>query len=665
MATGNTPILLFPKSQAALVEYVKRCYEATGSNWNIRTRLTAIDRAYMREVDQTLEHQRAKLANSYGDSSKIQNVTVPVMLPVVESAVKYQASVFLTGSPIFGVTAAPEYMDEAIQLESVVEDNSIEGGWVEQFILFFRDGFKYNISAVEVTWERKVTASFETDLTFSTTQGKPKEIIWEGNSIKRLDMYNVIYDTRVPPTEVHTRGEFAGYTKSMSRIELKGFIATLPDKQLMNNVKSAFESGLGGSGYQRYFTPDLNPEAINPSHHGTGDFNWLAWAGVSGAEQKIAYKDSYEVTTLYARILPSDFDIRVPNASTPQIWKLIYINGQVLLYAERQTNAHNFLPIIFGQPLNDGLGHQTKSLASNVRPFQDITSSFYNSVIASRRRAISDRGIYDPSRISDVHINNPNPAAKIPVRPAAYGKPLSEAYFPIPFRDDQSGLLMQETQALLAMANTVAGQNPASQGQFVKGNKTLKEYDSVMSNSNGRDQLVSMGLEAQVFSPVKKILLSNILQFQGATSIYNRDKEVVVEIDPVVLRKAILSFKVSDGLTPSDKLINADAFQVSMQVIGSSPQIGVGYNLPPLFSYLMKTQGANLKPFEKSPEQMAYEQAAGQYQQMVMQLYKQNPDQDPVKLPPAPIPVQFNYLPTGTNVAAPATSQPPQPPQGA
>src|SRR3990172_26101 len=478
MAQPNTPMLLPRKAQDALIQYHHQCYNLQNQNWNLRDYMRRQDLAYIRENDLSTEHNRAKIANKYGDKSRFQNVTVPVVMPMVEAAVTYQSSVFLTGHPIFGVVSNPSNMDAAIQMETVVEEQSIRGGWVRELMMAFRDGFKYNIMCLEVNWDRVVTAALETDLAFSTTQASPKEVIWEGNCLRRRDMYNVIMDTRVPPTEMYWRGEFSGYTELMSRIQLKSFIQSLPDK-MVDNIVPAFESGLGFTGqaaditYGGYYVPQINPDAmVNPTRNST---NWMAWAGITGSDNKIQYKNVYEVTTIYAKILPSDFGLKVPAPNTPQVWKFIYVNHQVLIYAERQTNAHGYLPMLFGQPLEDGLDYQTKSLSANVEPIQDITSALWNSNIAARRRAISDRGIYDPSRITEAHINNENPAAKIPVRPAAYGKPVNEAYYPIPFRDDQAGIVMQDTQALLQMANVIAGQNQVRQGQFVKGNKTLHE----------------------------------------------------------------------------------------------------------------------------------------------------------------------------------------------
>lgn len=670
MAQPNTPMLISKKSQEALIQYHNQCYMLQQSHWNIREQMRKIDLAYMREADFTDIHAQSKLANKRGDSTKIQNVTVPVIMPAVESAVTYQSSVFLTGNPIFGIVSTPQNMDAAMQMETVIDDQSTRGGWVRELMLFFRDGFKYNLGALEVCWDRTVTAALETDLGFSTKQARPREVIWEGNVIRRRNPYNLIFDMRVPPAEVYWRGEFAGYKELMSRIELKDFINRLPEK-LVDNIIPAFESGIGMGGVTTsdanlgYYIPQLNPDALL-DRDPKATTNWLAWAGLSGSDNKIQYKDMYEVTTLYAKILPADFNMRVPAPNTPQIWKFVIVNNAVLLYAERQTNAHGYLPMFFCQPLEDGLDYQTKSLASNVSPIQDITTALWNSTLAARRRAISDRGIYDPSRISDVHINNPNPAAKIPVRPSAYGKNVQEAYYPIPFRDDQSGIMMQETKDLIQMGNMITGQNPVRQGQFVKGNKTLREFESVMSNANGRDQLIAMSLEAQIFTPVKEVLKVNILQYQGGVSLFNRAAQKEVTIDPIALRKAVMDFKVSDGLIPSEKIISDDALTVGFQTLQSVPQLGAGYNLTPMFSYLMKVKGADLRPFEKSPEQIAYEQAVQQWNmmaQMVGEGLKKMEDPAAAQkflkdnLPPQPQPQQFGYNPQGQGAAAaqPAT----------
>ena len=644
---ASTSVALSKKSQGAFIEYYRSVQSLQNVTRNdTRSRLERVDRDYQRETDRSQENLRAKAANRNFDPTRFQNIVIPVVMPQVEAAVVHQTSVFLTGQPLFGVVASPQFIDEALQLESIIEDDSIRGGWARELMMFFRDGMKYNFAPVEVTWAEEVTYSVITDIKKDLKKGIPKEVIWSGNKVRRLDPYNTFVDTRVAPSEVYRDGEFAGYTEFMSRIKLKSFVAALPDK-IIANIKPAFESGLGSStgakdaGAMNFYVPNINPDIAEEDYKGAGT-NWLRWAGLSSIRNtNIDYKDGYEVTTLYAKVLPSEFDLRVPNNNTPQIYKLIIVNHEIIIYAELQTNAHGYLPIIVGQPLEDGLGYQTKSLADNGAPFQQLATAYMSSIIASRRRATTDRVLYDPSRITSSHINSDNPSAKIPVRPAAYGKNISDAVHQFPYREDQAGTSMQQIQSLLGLANGLAGQNQATQGQFVKGNRTLQEFESVMSNASGRDQLASILLEYQVFIPMKHILKINILQFQGGTTVYNRDKDVEVEIDPVALRNAVMEFRVSDGLVPASKLLNTEAFGTALQAISASPQIGAGYNIAPLFSYFMKTQGAKITEFEKSAEQMAYEQALQTWQGLAQLSIEKGAEFKQ----PQPLPEQFGFNP--------------------
>jgi hypothetical protein len=652
---SNTPFIVNQKSQEAIIQYYTTLQEGQNTvRDRDRARFEAIDKQYMRETNKTKEQRRASAANKAGDPNRYQDITVPVVKPQVEAAVVHQASVFLTGHPLFGVVANPTFMDEALQMESVIEEQSIRGGWARQLMMFFRDGFKYNFAPLEVSWESVKTVNLETDIDFSTTEAKPKQTIWTGNKVVRRDPYNTFVDYRVPATEVHKDGEYSGFTELMPRTKLKEFLESLPDGGRVRNNKKAFESGTDGStnseaSSRNYYIPSVNDE-VPESIDRYGETNWDRWLGLDTGSNSIDWKNVYNVTTLYARILPKEFHMSVPGPSTVQIWKFIIVNHEIVVYAERQTNAHNFLPILIGQPNEDGLSYQTKSLAKDAEPFQEVSTTLMAANIASRRRAISDRLLYDPSRVSEAHINSPNPSAKIPVRPAAYGQKVGDSVHRFDYHEDQAANNTAQIRDMIEMANHLNGQNRVTQGQFQKGNKTLAEFDSVMRNAGGRDQMVSILLEYQVFIPMKEMLKLNILQFQGGTTVYNRDKEQAVEIDPVKLRKAVLEFTVTDGLIPAEKAISGENFSVAVQAMSSSPEIASAYNIGPAFSYLMKTKGADLRPFEKSPEQIAYEQAVGAWQQTVIQLMEANPEIKAEQLPPQPTPEQFNYNPQGNNV---------------
>lgn len=654
MTSTTLPYVPSKNSQKAIIAFYQECIDLAGKQYSIREALRKIDLAYMRELDWTDDSLKAKWFAQRGDPTKFENVILPVVMPQVEAATAYQMSVFLTGHPIFSAVTRPGLENIALQIDAVVEDQQIRGDWITEFSQAFRDGYKYNLLAMETDWKRKTT--------FAPDSGTLKELQWQGNVVKRLDLYNTFFDTRVVPRKIAADGEFAGYVEPMSRIALKRFLDSLPYNF---NVTEAFESGGGSnpmnassSGYDLYYHPAINEEAgiIPTDRTSKTDTNWLAWAGLveDSRRPNIEYQNSYMVSTLYGRIIPTDFAFRgVPGTNTPQVWKFIIVNGSVVVYAERLTNAHDMLPITLAQPLDDGLGYQTKSFAQNLAPIQSITSAIANSTIAGRRRAIADRMLYDSARISAAHINSDQPVARIPVRPSVSGQDLRAAIYQIPFEDSQFQINQSELQGYMNYANMISGLNPTRQGQFVKGNKTRYEFAETMGNANARDQLVSLGLEGSLMTPVKEIIKINIFQYQPPQTILFAARQQEVEVDPVALREANISFKMSDGLIPADKLIDGESLESALQAMAQNPAIAQGYNITPAFSYLMKSRGADLTPFEKSQQQMAYEQATMQWQQAMAQIAESLKGMDPEaaqqlmqSAPPQPTPEQFGYDPS-------------------
>lgn len=593
------------------------------NQFSLRTHLEDIDRDYMRENNWTRADLRARIANKNGDAHKMRDITIPIIMPQVEAALAYMTNVFLTGYPTFGVVSSPDVEDAALQMETIIAENSITAGWSRQLMMFFRDGLKYNMHGIEVDWQQRTVYNLENDIS-GPNGAKAKKDLWAGNVIKRLDLYNTFFDPRVPISEIHSDGEYAGYVKIMSRTLMKKYINDLFGSVPVDVAVRAFESSpAAGSATSStapfgYYVPTINPFPLMYRQN-LDSFNWLNWALNTASDKpgSIKYNNIYQLTKLYARIIPDDFGMRVPERNTPQVWRFTIINGSVVLQAERLPNIHNYIPMFFGQPIEDGLDFQTKSFAQNVTDMQDVGTAMLSGYMASKRRLIGDRMFYDPSRISTKDINSRNPAAKIPVRPSAYGKPIHDAFEAVPYRDEQTHSLLEGAQLVSAYADRINGQNPAQQGQFVKGNKTLHEYQDTQGHANDRNQLMAMETESQVFTPVKEVIKLNILQFQKDTTLFNRDQNSQVPISSTSLRKAAVHFKVSDGILPSDKLMSADEYQTIVQTLASSQALAQGYNLAPLYSYMIKVQSSiDLSPFEKSQLQQQFEQMTAQWQQV-------------------------------------------------
>lgn len=601
MTTPNTPFYIPQTAQDALIQYFRQTVDASFNIVNLRPRFEYIDKEYIRENQLMVESTNAKAANMAGNKRKIQDIVIPIIEPQIETAHAYLTSVFLTGLPMFGVASNAANASEALQYESIISEQSLNplNPWTRQFSKFFRHGLKYNFSALEVDWCIQKTWSIVTDTKFDPTgaKGKPQEIQWQGNTVKCLDPYNTLFDPRVDLTEQHIKGEYAGYVEMYNRVALMQKLAAMPMRM---NYTKAMESTNNNEWVNRlFYIPQVFIENFNYARF-TGMMDWNQWAfgGQGVRDIKVQYKSLYYVVTRYCRLVPYDFGLNVPNAKEVQIWKFITVNDRYIVYAERQTNAHGFLPIIFGQPNEDGLNMQSKSLAQKMIPFQDLGSAHANAHLAARRRAVGDRMIYDPSRISPNDINSDSPTAKIPCRPSMYGQPLEKAIYQIPFKWEETRGVMADVSEVFKFAELVSGQNKVQQGQFVKGNKTKSEFEDTMGKSSGRQQTQAILIEAQVMQPVKHIIKMNILQYQPPGKIYNRTTKAEVEINPKDLRAKAMEFTVSDGLMPSDKIIDGDTLGMLIQVLGTSEQMAEEYNVGGVVAHLVKSRGTDIDQYK-------------------------------------------------------------------
>lgn len=593
-----------------LLHYARDCAERSSSSISdFRALLRYRDRAYQRQLDTTAEHIKAVRSNMGGDARKLQNLTVPIVMPQIESAVAYQAGVYLTSHPIFGVVSTPANQTAALQFETALGDQATRYGWARELIKVFRDGFKYNFGAAVVQWKKTPLSSIVTDTSISAAGlAKINEYSYGGNFIKRIDPYNCFLDMTVAPAKLHEEGEYFGWNEIISRVQLKKLMSML-DPNKTTNATEAFQSQFAGSttdsGHTlNYHTPEIN-QYLNLGGS-SGNMDWGMWMGLNSSKRTgIDYKSHYVISHFYCRALPSDFGSR---GNKVKIYHAILINWSTVIFAEELNVGYDTLPCFIMQPYEDGLGYQTQSMLDNALPFQDMSSALWNISLESKRRLIFDRLVYNPRLIDKKDIDPTSSVSRIPLRNAnmADANVMGQALFQIPYREDNSGTNLQMAEMISGMADQASGQNKVDRGNFQKGNKTKTEFETVMGNSNSRQQLSSIAIEHQFMTPVKEVIKSNTLQFQPAGKFLNRETRTEVDVDPVKLRESMLEFKLTDGLLPADKMLNSDLLTIFLQTAQAIPSIQSEYDIMGMFLYWAKLKGAYwLDDFKRSPDQQA------------------------------------------------------------
>lgn len=625
MATQiRTPLLqsLNINQRKVFLQYAKRFAEACQTELgSFRSLLEFRDRAYQMQLDQSADKYK-EIQKWLGGQARrqVKNIDVPVVMPQIESAVAYQVGVYCSSYPIFGVVATSKNQDAAMQMETVIGQQSIKYGWTRELIKVFRNGFKHNFGPAFVHWKRYSVPKVTTSTDASTAGLAALQYnVTGGNCIEAIDVYNCFFDFRVCPAKHHEEGDAFGWNRLFTRVALKRFVATL-DPQRTTSLKEAFESGFQGAAASDstspfgIYVPKINP-SLNINSNPMVGTNWMIWAGLDGSRvdgQRINYKDAYVVTFFVCRALPADFGM---TGNTPTIYFGIIINWQVVIYVEEIISTHDYLPVFIMQPNEDDLGYQTQSMLDTALPFQDMSSALWNISLESKRRLVFDRLIYNERFINKADIDPASAVARIPLRNASQfkGEDIGKAIYQIPYREDNSSSNIQMSEMISQMADVAAGQNKVTRGQFQKGNKTKTEFTETMGNQEARPQLVSMTIEHQFMTPAKETIKGNILLYQQKDTYLNRESREEVEVDPVKFREQILEFKMTDGLLPASKILNSELMTVFIQTASAMPVIMNEYDIMGMFIYWAKLQGAYwIDEFKRNPEQ----------QQQFLDMYK-------------------------------------------
>lgn len=523
------------------------------------------------------------------------STTPPVVVSQVDSMVAYLSEVFLSGVPIFPVVSSPATKKYAEQLETLIDDHATIGGYARQILLFLRDGVKYNFSAIEVDWT-SIPQYTMLDETLAPGKNSVKKDNKNFNKLERWDPYNTVWDYNVAPGDVATEGDYAGNIKMMSRTKLKRFLQRLADDKEAFNVREAAKtpnpfteaSALGNYRTHPQVSNYINARAPRSS------LNWYTWFTGQKDPAQTVIDDNFEVFTFYARIIPKELGLDSPAPRTVQIWKFIVVNGSVLVQAKRVMTAYDALPVLFGQPLEDGLGYQTQSIAEGNIPFQQSAETLFNISFNAARRAVSDRALYNKDLIRESDINAPVAAAKIPVKSNSLeGFRLSDAYHQIPFDARGTEGALDSGMRIVQFGKELTGLNGPMQGQFQKGNKSVQEWQDTMGGADARLRLPALILEYQVFQPMKNIIKFNIFQFGDDVELVSQKTGDKLKIDMAELRRQVLSFRIADGYTPKSKLASTDSILTLMQTVGQSQilQQSYGDKLPGMFSHLAQLLG--------------------------------------------------------------------------
>lgn len=617
---------LTDKQKKMFVSYISPFLTTNAGISDHRARLMKIDHLVERSYTSNKKEGCRDGSSKEKEAPEEDNITIPVVGPQLSTIAAQLAKIFLRNDPPLQMFSAPAGADIANQYNILYGRYSRKFKWRRNLLCAIRDVVTYNFCAAEVRWRSRAVGVVSSSVSVQTGRMKTTGAFEEGEEIRHLNPYNVVWDGSVPIEEVAYRGAYAGYFTKYTRIGLFQYLRDIGlevTPALYKEITSA-----SGELENLFFTPKINDVSANDDSPQTYDG---MWDGEEAEKEVKTGTDKYILTTLYLRIIPLDFGITSDTSADITIIKLYLLGTSVLLGAEIMDNAHQLFPIVFGQGEESALGSNSYTLSEELAPLQNTATKLYHTELASSRRLISDRAIYDANMIDPKEVNNPSPTAKIPLRRSMSGSTtLQQAYYAIPYEDRALGVRIQQANNILGFASPISGTNSAMQGQFVRGNKSAQEFNSIMSSAGDRLLQSAIFFDDQFFSPLRTILLSDTLQYQNNIKVFDKDSGQFIEVDMTKLRDNPLDFDIAAGLIPADQLASADFLTQLLQVIGSRQDLAGEFKTMDALCYIAETQGVKyLKRFLKTDEEKQQEQQQQIEQaQRMLQLQQQAKNQE-------------------------------------
>lgn len=574
----------------------------------LRDRFESIDKKLAGFLRLDENDRQRELDNRKGKAPKPVKAKPQLALAQLGRGVTYLASVF---SPDTGVYEALTTADEQTYANAVVElmnKQSIKAKYFREQCKFFLNNLKYNIAGLNVEW------CVQNGYTVGDDAGKAVAkpgIVYQGNYCKSVPMYNTFWDTAVHPTEVHSKGEFAGTFEMLTPFRVKALV----ENGELFNVSELLEDGRGSvpDRSNEWFRsiPDVRFQEGTASLNASGNINWekvmtaRAISGYSGS-------GGMELTTICIWLLPNDFGLANPRERKArkklEIWKICILNGQKICYTERLNNIHNYLPYFFSTPNEDDLGLDQMSVGETLIPFNELGAFMYNTFVDSTRKNIWDMIVYDPSVIDFAAIGD-DVAARIPIKSAGWGKDLRQSIW-TPNKPLNTDKMIPQIKELLELMEYVFPTRMLQQVADME--RAVKDQVAAVVQASQRESWkLAKIIDDQCMSPARFVMYSNVLQFQQTIKVLMPDG-TTIELDPTKLRSMELEYKIAEGLQTIDKLQKQLWLKEVLNMILQSGGPSEDLNMPKLMSAVSRMWGVqlDLAQFAYTPDELRQRAAA-------------------------------------------------------
>lgn len=556
----GAPILISWKNHEKLVKHIIDRMDASKSIRDAQAdKLAEIDREVYGYLLLDQDDKQREKENLRGAGIKPTDTKLPLVWAILDEARTFMASVLAPDDSMYQAIAPKEHQAQAKAFAALMNKHGTFFGHYVAYLRFIFDCLKYNEGGFSTEW-KKVWGNQLNSGTGGMMQ-VVRQIVFEGNKIESLDLYNFFHDSSCHPTELNLEGEYFALVDRVSSFKL----------DRMEENGEIFEFSKRGSSAQltsEYYRskPIIRSDRIS---HVKTDWISALTLGQHSQEELV----TYERIRFTGWIRPADFGLPTRenkrDRTAPrdkkgkyEIWKFTLVNNKAVCSAVHLNNAHGMLPVNISMPNEDGFEFQTKSHAEHLIPFQSYGSFLMNVAQRADRKALIGLTVYNKKYFPNLETaTDALIGGKLAADVQGNDDVDLRKHF-LQFNDvpDTS----QAIKTIDQMYDFMQVIMPTNMLRQVSSLERATQYQaaSTVQSGNKRNLTIARIIYIQAMARGHHQQMNNIFQFQPKMQLLTDEGELI-DVDPVEFRDLGLEFRIADGLRGLDNL----ALQLHMKEI--------------------------------------------------------------------------------------------------
>lgn len=558
-------------NHASLLDYIQQRLNAgKQARDDELPRWVGIDKKVAGWIALAAEDAKRKKAAEETGIPVLTDINLPLAFVHLDDMMTYYAATFAPNRGMFYQVGNPQDNEASSPIVTKMNNDALYGGYFREVLLGIFSMLKYNAGGFHVEWSKDYGPKFEIG---EESRTFAEEVRWQGNRIEAVDRYNFLCDTSVHPSKLHCDGEFAGVAKLRSRYWLQHRAS----KGVYFVPESVFDGPADPANTEYYRSPPR--EASLESGGDVATTNWVSV--LRGSNDYLV--GGHELVTIYIRLNPMEFGlIQGPQAkdrSRYEIWRFTILDNEHIIEATYMNNVHNQIPYYMGLIHDDLMGTSQKAVSELLTPLQDFASALLNVHTRANRSSLWGLTLYDPTVVDLSQVPAGETAARIPIKPAGYGKDLRQAV-----QTQQTNLDTKQTLQDVDMVMNVINQFFPTQSlpsQIASIDRAVTDQvAAVQQGANRRQQKSARLIDDSVFRNVRNAMYYNVIQYQPAREqLVDFFSGKAVELDLTKIKDANLPFIIGQGLKAIDRQASASMMQQVIFALIQAPQAAQGIDL--------------------------------------------------------------------------------------